>query len=116
MTQNRFSEAGRRSGALAAAKAAAVYNAAPNICLWCGKPIPLRKGQRPSTARTKKYCDIKCKGAALGQRFHVNRGLKPGQKFARLTVVEEIYRSSQKLYVYKCRCDCGGETVARGDF
>ena len=43
-----------------------------------------------------------------------------GQRFGRLTVVKLAgyctRTNGQKLYLWKCRCDCGKETVVRGEF
>lgn len=96
-------------------KAVAAYNADPNICLHCGNPILLRKGQKPSAARAKRYCNKECWYAVSGRKRHQQFALKPGTKFGRLTVVKEIYRSSQQLYVYECECECGRRTTTRGD-
>lgn len=35
-----------------------------------------------------------------------------GQRFGRLVVVEEAGRSNHRKVLWKCRCDCGNETVA----
>lgn len=37
-----------------------------------------------------------------------------GQKFGRLTVVEECGRDNYRQAKWKCRCDCGNEIVVRG--
>jgi len=116
MSQSRFSRAGKKSGAIARAKAVAAYNADPNICLHCKKPIPLLDGQKPSVARSKKYCSRECWYAVSGRKRHAKFALKPGDQFNRLTVKREVYKSSQKLYVYECECECGETTMTRGDF
>lgn len=36
-----------------------------------------------------------------------------GQRFGRLVVVEEAGRSIDRQALWRCRCDCGGESVAR---
>ena len=37
-----------------------------------------------------------------------------GQKFGRLTVIEEAGRTPRKQVLWKCRCDCGNEVVVNG--
>lgn len=34
-----------------------------------------------------------------------------GQKFGRLTVIEEAGRSNQKTVKWRCKCECGNETI-----
>jgi hypothetical protein len=116
MHQSRFSKAGKKGGAATRAKFVAAYNANPNICLHCEKPIVLREGQRPSAARAKKYCSPECWYAVSGGKYHAKFALKAGDKFNRLTVRREVYKSSQRLYVYECECECGESTTTRGDF
>ena len=47
---NRHKVAGKKGGAVRRAKAVAAYNADPNICLHCEKPIKLKSGQKVSAA------------------------------------------------------------------
>lgn len=37
-----------------------------------------------------------------------------GKKFGRLTVIQEEGKSKQGSYLWRCRCDCGNETVVSG--
>lgn len=34
-----------------------------------------------------------------------------GQKFGRLTVIEEVGRSNQRTVKWRCKCECGNETI-----
>lgn len=49
---------------------------------------------------------------------HYTTLLKPGVKYSRLTVIEEVpkpspyYRYSGRWY--RCKCDCGDETIVTG--
>lgn len=36
-----------------------------------------------------------------------------GQKFGRLTVIEDVGRTKDQSVLWKCRCDCGNECVVR---
>jgi hypothetical protein len=38
-----------------------------------------------------------------------------GQKFGRLTVIERAGRDKNRNTLWLCKCDCGGETITRGD-
>nr|DAS77872.1 MAG TPA: HTH-type transcriptional regulator [Caudoviricetes sp.] len=38
-----------------------------------------------------------------------------GKVFGRLTVLERLYRIKDSCFYYRCRCDCGNETIVRGD-
>lgn len=55
----------------------------------------------------------------MGKRGHYTEKLKPGQKFGRLTVIEEAPKPSPYLEYrgrwYLCRCDCGNQAVVRED-
>jgi hypothetical protein len=35
-----------------------------------------------------------------------------GKRFGRLVVVERVGRAPNRAYLWRCRCDCGGETTA----
>lgn len=37
-----------------------------------------------------------------------------GQKFGKLTVLELVTKSGAVTHLWRCACDCGGETVAQG--
>lgn len=43
---------------------------------------------------------------------HYVRPSLVGTRFGRLTVVEKIGRAYNRAYIWRCVCDCGGETVA----
>jgi len=38
-----------------------------------------------------------------------------GKKFNRLTVIERVRKENDKRTYWRCRCDCGNETVVRAD-
>lgn len=37
-----------------------------------------------------------------------------GKKFGRVTVLEQVDRKEKHDTMYRCRCDCGAEFIARG--
>lgn len=37
-----------------------------------------------------------------------------GMKFGRLTVIERAGKTKQGNALWKCKCDCGNETIVRG--
>ena len=38
-----------------------------------------------------------------------------GKKFNRLTVIERVRKENDKRTYWRCRCDCGNETIVRAD-
>ena len=37
-----------------------------------------------------------------------------GQRFGRLTVIENVGRDKHRQVIWRCKCDCGKETIIRG--
>lgn len=76
-------------------------------CQQCGVefrtyPSRVKEGKR-------NFCSRAC--AAAGYDSHPPYAVAAGDKFGKLTAVEIAGRSKCRRVLWKCRCDCGGETV-----
>lgn len=79
------------------------------ICHACGKSIlksSHRYKQRIKIGKTEFYCNRSC-----GQ--HKKKLKLEGQRFGRL-VVESFVEFRDRAGFWRCKCDCGNETIARG--
>lgn len=54
----------------------------------------------------------------MGKNLSIRRGYRfidlTGQKFGRLTVIEQVKNDRRGNARWRCSCDCGGETTTRG--
>lgn len=67
----------------------------------CGNTVDVRAGGLQSGQHQSCGC---LRNEKLSQRVYVNL---VGQKFGRLTVLEDVGRNKQKKVIWKCLCDCG---------
>lgn len=73
----------------------------------CGKEISVR-GNALKSGNTKSC------GCLHSERvFQANFKNLTGQRFGKLIVLQIIDKDCNRNYLYKCLCDCGGETVVR---
>lgn len=90
-----------------------------------GKLTVVSRGENDSSGKIRWNCQCECGNITLVRGTDLRRGktktcgcssLKSenaliGQKFNRLLVIEYAGRSSSNKIQYKCKCDCGNETI-----
>lgn len=69
---------GLKGGMIIRQKALERYYLSPNHCLWCGKMIEVKEGQKVTDVKVKKFCDRSC--AAKYNNQGVTRHGTPGGK------------------------------------
>lgn len=79
--------------------AATAYAATAKKCAHCGQPIPLPPCGNFTSARRKKYCNIKCATASTGKMPRRRRGPLPKCKICRRTDTGPLIRRR----CYECR-------------
>ena len=93
-----------------------------------GKLTVLKRGENDNNGKVRWYCQCECGNIILTRGTDLRRGkvktcgcssIKSeqsliGKKFGKLLVLEYAGRSSQNKIQYRCKCDCGKETVVIG--
>lgn len=85
---------------------------APRKCKLCPNMIPhTRHGRICSTCYSRRYAAAKANGAPQGGKTRLVVVI--GERFGRLTVLEELGLDPNHGRMVLCRCDCGAEVTRR---
>ena len=88
--------------------------------------VVLAEAGRTKTSRVTWRCRCDCGSETIADGVLLRRGTiqscgclsakinLTGQRFHRLTVLEDVGRSSEQTVLWRCRCDCGTEITVRG--
>lgn len=82
-------------------------------CLLCGNTVVGVNIYNIIKGRSKN-CGCVRKNKLSDRRVHTVESLSQ-QKFGKLTVTEEAGRDNYGKILYKCRCDCGNDTIVLGN-
>ena len=83
-------------------------------CMACGNEVVGVNLYNIIKDRSKNCGCVRKKNISKSKRIHTVESLRQ-QKFGKLTVIEEAGRDNYGKIQYKCKCDCGNETIVLGN-